>query len=75
MVLFQYFLIKIYPNIALFCIEYVEIVHNANEVINMNDRTFLGILSAFIVLAFWAVVGSVVIIIAFIQIFLDLMAR
>ncbi len=41
----------------------------------MNDRTFFGILSAFIVLVFWAVVGSVVIIIAFIQIFLDLMAR
>ena len=41
----------------------------------MSDRTFFGILSAFIVLAFWAIVGSVVVIIAFIQIFLDLIAR
>lgn len=41
----------------------------------MRDRTFFGILSAFIVLAFWAIVGSIIMIIAFIQIFLDLIAK
>ena len=41
----------------------------------MSDRTFWGLLTTFIVLAFWAIVGSIIMIIAFVQIFLDLAFR
>lgn len=41
----------------------------------MSERTFWGLLTALIVLAFWAMVGTIISIIVLIEVFLDFAFR